>query len=317
MTTLNLKDFYTGNLDWLVDRTIFCTVHGSQAYGTSLPTSDTDVKGVAVPPKEYFLGHDLSFEQAEQNEPDMVVYSLKKFMNLAANCNPNIIEVLFTAPEHWIKVTPEGEKLYAHRHLFLSKKAKHTFSGYAMAQLKRIKGHKAWLLSPPTHKPTREEFGLPVEQKVSASTRGAMQALQEKGHTFDGKIMELLNAEKAYHDALNTYKQYENWKKTRNEKRAKLEAEFGYDTKHAMHLVRLMRMGEEILTTGEVHVKRPDAPELLEIRAGAWSYEKLLAWAEEQDQKLTKLYESSNVLPHKPDQKKLRALCVELSESML
>ena len=320
MTLPELKDFYTGNLGWLADRTIFCTVHGSQAYGTNLPGSDTDVKGVCVPPKEYYFGHDMTFEQAEQSEPDMVVYSLKKFMALAANCNPNIIEVLFTDREHWIEWTDAGLKLWRNRRLFLSKKAKHTFSGYAMAQLKRIKGHKAWLLNPPTHQPTREEFGLSVESKVSASAMGAMTSLEADGHTFDQSVMRLLGQERAYHTALTQWKQYKNWEKSRNVKRAALEAEHGYDTKHAMHLVRLMRMGEEILTTGEVLVKRPDASELLEIRAGAWSYDKLIAWAETQDQKLTRLYERHSreqELPNKPDQKALRQLCIEITEGMV
>mgnify|MGYP001607055563 CR=1 FL=1 len=46
--------------------------------------------------------------------------------------------------------------------------------------------------------------------------------------------------------------------------------------KHAMHLVRLMRMCKEILITCEVVVKRPDREELLAIRNGAWSYYKLI-----------------------------------------
>jgi len=45
-----------------------------------------------------------------------------------------------------------------------------------------------------------------------------------------------------------------------------LEAKFGFDTKHAMHLIRLLRMAREILETGVVHVKRPDAEELSAIR---------------------------------------------------
>ena len=31
-----------------------------------------------------------------------------------------------------------------------------------MAQLKKIKTHRAWLLNPPTKKPSREAFGLPI-----------------------------------------------------------------------------------------------------------------------------------------------------------
>ncbi|AEZ66297.1 hypothetical protein phiTE_131 [Pectobacterium phage phiTE] len=38
--------------------------------------------------------------------------------------------------------------------------------------------------------------------------------------------------------------------KNRNAARHELEEKFGYDTKHAMHLVRLLRMSQEILETG-------------------------------------------------------------------
>ena len=57
-----------------------------------------------------------------------------------------------------------------------------------------------------------------------------------------------------------------------------LEAAHGYDTKHGAHLVRLLRMGREIVETGSVHVWRGDrdADELLAIRAGAWSYDRLM-----------------------------------------
>jgi len=41
-----------------------------------------------------------------------------------------------------------------------------------------------------------------------------------------------------------------------------------------------MRICREILSTGQVIVKRPDCDELLAIRDGAWQYERLLSWAE-------------------------------------
>ena len=47
-----------------------------------------------------------------------------------------------------------------------------------------------------------------------------------------------------------------------------------------MHLVRLMRTGLEVLETGDLHVRRPDAQELLAIRDGALSYDALVAEAE-------------------------------------
>jgi len=314
---VDLQKEYRGNLDWLVDRTIFATVHGSHCYGTSTPESDVDVKGVCIPPRSYLHGFAESFEQAEQAEPDMVIYSLQKFMNLASQCNPNIIEVLFTDPEFWVKVTPLGQKLYENRRLFLSKKVRYTFSGYAFAQLKRIKGHRAWLLNPPTKKPERADFGLGEQNKVSASALGTFKGLEEKGYAFDDGVVALLQTERAYHNALVYWQQYEAWKLNRNKKRAADEAEHGLDLKHAYHLVRLLRMGKEILTTGEVIVKRPDAEELLAIRNGAWSYDKIVEWAETQEKELEPLYQSSTVLPHKPDIKKLQQLCVELTEEML
>ena len=36
-----------------------------------------------------------------------------------------------------------------------------TYLGYALAQPKKIKTHRSWLLTPPTQKPTREALGLP------------------------------------------------------------------------------------------------------------------------------------------------------------
>lgn len=65
----------------------------------------------------------------------------------------------------------------------------------------------------------------------------------------------------------------------RNPARAELERRFGYDTKHAMHLIRLLRMGLEVLRTGELLVRRPDAEELLAIRDGALSFDELLTLA--------------------------------------
>ena len=62
-----------------------------------------------------------------------------------------------------------------------------------------------------------------------------------------------------------------------------------------------MRMAEEILTTGEVLVKRPDAKQLLDIRAGVWSLDQLLEWAEEKDDHVRgKLYKET-ALPYSAD----------------
>ncbi|RYE75405.1 MAG: hypothetical protein EOO74_10075 [Myxococcales bacterium] len=356
------QPFYTGTLPWLRDRTILLVTHGSHAYGLNTPTSDIDLKGVAIPPREYFLGYLQRFEQAEGKDPyDLVVYDIRKFFNLAAECNPNIIEVLWADESTFQILTPAGRRMVEARQLFLSKKARFTFAGYAHAQLKRIQLHHRWLRSPPSHKPTRAEFSLPERTLIPADQLAAAQAAIQKkldrwnlddmsgldpatrlavqeamaaqlaeiqvtseqlwqsaARTlgFDENFIALLDRERQYTGRQRDWEQYQSWKENRNPKRAELEARFGYDTKHGMHLVRLMRMCKEILETGHVSVKRDDRDELLAIRNGAWSYDQLIAWAAEQEQGMDELYKKAP-LPHAPDRKKLDQLCIDLVEEAL
>jgi hypothetical protein len=244
--------------------------------------------------------------------------SLAKFCKLAVDCNPNIIEMLFATDADVIHIDAWGEELRAVRDRFISKKARHTFSGYAHAQLKRIRTHRRWLLDPPKERPTRSNFGLGETTKVSKSELGAFEALHNEGKSieFAPDVLTLFLRERQYQAALTHWNQYENWKATRNEARAALEAKYGFDTKHAMHLVRLMRMCREILTDGSVVVKRPDASELLAIRRGEWSYERVIAEAEAIDAECAGLYAASPVR-HEPDRVWLDDFVIDLTERFL
>ena len=71
---------------------------------------------------------------------------------------------------------------------------------------------------------------------------------------FPENFIAYLQKENAYNRAVQMWEQYNKWKDTRNEKRAALEAKYGYDTKHGMHLIRLMRQCKEILETGTLNV---------------------------------------------------------------
>lgn len=75
-------------------------------------------------------------------------------------------------------------------------------------------------------------------------------------------------------------------------------------------------MSREILTTGKVVVRRPDAEELLAIRAGAWSYDRVLEFAETEDAAQEVLAVNSP-LPHSPDRIRLDAVCETIVRSML
>ncbi len=73
------------------------------------------------------------------------------------------------------------------------------------------------------------------------------------------------------------------------------------DWKHLSHLVRLFKMAEEILTTGQVIVKRPDAEYLRAIRAGKHSYQEILDWGEQMDKKVREELYPTTKLRKKPN----------------
>jgi predicted nucleotidyltransferase len=315
---LDLREVLDPTARWVVDRTVLFTVHGSRAYGLHTESSDYDYKGVAIPPAKYYHGFLNHFHQAECKEPDICIYDLRKFLQLAADCNPNIVEVLWTDDSDLVICTKFGEWLRGLREKILSQKAKHTFSGYAVSQLKRIRTHRKWLLNPPFKKPVRKEFGLPETTALSKDMMGAIRVVlsSDEPANFSREVMRTYERERSYHNALQEWHQYCNWKKNRNPERAALEAKHGYDCKHAMHLVRLMRMCREILETGKVVVKRPDREELLAIRNGAWGYDQLVEWAELQDKELNDVMRNSS-LPHSPDRNFLDDQCQKMVEFAL
>ena len=172
-------------------------VAGSRAFGVHHADSDVDVKGVAVPPASWMHGCMREFEQA--TDPEVIagfvgdlrdderaavartklegtVFDLRKFLRLAAEANPNLLEVLFCRDEEVRLLTEVGRRLRAARGLFLSARARHTFAGYATAQLKRIETHRRWLLHPPDHEPTRADFELPERTVIPADQLAAAAA---------------------------------------------------------------------------------------------------------------------------------------------
>jgi hypothetical protein len=82
-----------------------------------------------------------------------------------------------------------------------------------------------------------------------------------------------------------------------------------------MHLIRLLRMAVEILSTGRVLVRRPDAEELLAIRRGQLTFDALLEQAEGLGARLPALAEASP-LPPRPDEGRLNVFCSELVASV-
>jgi hypothetical protein len=370
------------NLNWLQNNLIYITLHGSQAYGLNNELSDTDLKGICVPPKEveYDLFH--RFEQAENpifiekqfghlrnpKNPKMesTIYSLRKFIILAANVNPNICELLYTDKSDQFLVHPLMKELLENRDMFLSSKAKFTFSGYSFSQLAKIERHRKWIIRGEMTAPKREDFGLPPEKpkqmdeifgliksevekwnlsqyplnnmerdelkvdiweliynvsKVEVNEgnwpkvyeAGVIERLA-KEYDLKEEVVAILQKERLYKKEMEMYKSWLTWKTGRNPARHELEVKSGYDTKHGSHLVRLLRMGYEILTEHKVVVKRPDREEILHIKNGGWTYEKLMEYATEFQIKLDDAYKTTT-LPKSVNYEKINALYHRLYEN--
>ena len=98
-------------------------------------------------------------------------------------------------------------------------------------------------------------------------------------------------------------------------KRKALVEKHGPDVKNSAHLIRLLRMGIEFLETGEVHVYRPDAEELVAIKRGEWPLEKTVREAERLFARAEDAYERS-ALPERPDAEKAEQICVSVIRSL-
>lgn len=124
---------------------IFETVAGSRAYGLDTATSDTDIKGVFVLPKDLF--YSLEYTAQVSNETnDIVYYELKKFMELLLKNNPNIIELLNVSEACVLYKHPVMDRIKPE--IFLSKLCEQTFANYAFTQIKKAYGLEKKILNP-------------------------------------------------------------------------------------------------------------------------------------------------------------------------
>ena len=125
---------------------VLLALGGSRAYGLSRDDSDIDLKGVAIPPAAHFHGILSRFEQAEGAElavfvPDLTpeervvaahtkvegtVYEIRKMLRLAADANPNILDLLVCRDADVRIERPAGAAIRAHRNLFLSARCRGT-----------------------------------------------------------------------------------------------------------------------------------------------------------------------------------------------
>lgn len=120
----------------LRDRIIYRCIVGSRAYDLSHSESDTDRRGIYLPPADLQWSLFGVPEQLESDRTQECYWELQKFLILALKANPNVLECLYTPLVEM--ATPLAEELLAMRHIFLSQLIYQTYNGYVMSQFKKM-----------------------------------------------------------------------------------------------------------------------------------------------------------------------------------
>jgi len=115
---------------------IYRCIVGSRAYGLDHEGSDTDLRGIYLPPADIHWSIYGVPEQLEVKESDECYWELQKFLKLALKANPNILECLYT-PEV-VEISPIAQELLAMREAFLSRLVYQTYNGYVLSQFKKL-----------------------------------------------------------------------------------------------------------------------------------------------------------------------------------
>lgn len=98
----------------------------------------------------------------------------------------------------------------------------------------------------------------------------------------------------------------------RTGKRSQDIQQYGYDTKWAYHIVRLLLQCEQILVEHDLDIER-NSEILKSIRRGEWTLEQIDEWFNNKEKSLETLYANST-LQDKPDEESLKRLLLQSLE---
>lgn len=302
--------------------TIMLSYRGSIAHGMFVPSTDpksiddVDLIGVVVGDQRNYFGlHEWGRRgtlEIKEGKYDCVFYEIRKVFKLLLQGNPNIISLLWLRPRDYILESEYARLMIANRRLFDGKHVYDAFAGYAYQQLEKME--------------TRDPSELRTYLALTAEAKARGVHPNHKGERipypedYDRNSGEARNAKEHADETLLLHlRRY--MKKGENlgylgDKRKQLVLEHGYDAKNAAHCVRLLRMAAEYLETGELTVFRPDAEELLEIKRGKWTLERIRSHAAELFEEMSKARDESP-LPEGPDTERAERLLIEIVRDSL
>jgi predicted nucleotidyltransferase len=251
---------------WLPDNIMFEGVQGSNAYGVAIDTSDFDIIGWCIPPKDLIFPHlagyidgfgrqkqkFVTYQKHHVNDPqvasgkgrqyDLNIYNIVHYFHLCMENNPNMVASLFLPAECVLHTTTIGNMVREKRHIFLHRGCFHRFKGYAYSQLAKM--------------------------ETKSPKPGSKRAATVEQYTFDVKF--------------------------------------------AYHLVRLLFEVEQILTTGDLDLRR-NAEELKSIRRGEWTAQQVREFFAAKEMSLEAIYETSTQ-PWGPREDEIKQLLLDCLE---
>ena len=305
----NGSDSYSPPLE-----TFYLAYRGSIAHGMYVPPEDRDsiddidLMGFVFGEARHYFGlHEWAArgtKEVKAGRYDVVLYEIRKAFSLLLRGNPNVLLMLWIQPEHRLLFDDAAREMVENRQLFVGKHVYEAFAGYAHDQLTKME--------------TRDPDELRQYIAVTAELKYRRIHPNHKGEPFpapdrsdgEGRDVAAWSDEKLLQRMARFHKKGENLGYL-GDKRKQLVLRHGYDSKNAAHLIRLLRMCVEFMNTGDLAVMRPDAAELLDIKAGKWTLEQVKRNAEELFVEAKTAWEESR-LPAEPDYEGVERLLVKL-----
>lgn len=302
---------------------------GSFLYGTNTETSDHDYSGIFLPSIEYILGFkkieevDLSIKDKNEvgknteNATDAKLYEFRKFIKLALENNPNILEQLFVNPENIIFINDVGKELLAIRHLFPHKGLKVKYLAYAFSQKHKmvIKKDNFFDLINALDYLHKVDYGKTLLEIVLDSK---CPNFIKRKNDYRGSISFVQIGDLNFMPA-NTVKKAKELISDRLSKvgnRQELLTKYGFDTKFAGNLIRLMLEGKELLETGELKFPLKDASILRDIRQGKWTIDQIFNYSYELEKEIEAMVETSK-LPNHPNVEELEKFTIKILKKQI
>lgn len=273
---------------------ILRTEFGSKVYGTNLPTSDIDYKGIFIPPAKDILLQEVKkvitnntkIDQTQKNtanDIDEELYCLHYYLKLLSEGNTPVIDLLFTPKKHWVESNPLWEEIVNNKEKLLSSQVS-SFVGYTRTQAAKygIKGTRVaslrlvldWLKDFEDSKRIYDLWPPVFVKKCNNEYINIVEINGPKG--IPEPHLEVCNRKIPFHASVKYAKSV--FQKIFDEyghRALAAEKNEGVDWKALYHAVRVGKEAHELLTTGNITFPRPEKELLLQIRKGELHYKEV------------------------------------------